>query len=86
MSDFGAVGLVAVAVGMNAAKDVTKHHDPFPTLLAGAFLAFATAGVSDWIDPRLGMAFAAVFFLGSFLTSGVAVIGVANGLISSKKG
>ena len=85
-SDFGAFGMVIIGTGMNAAKDVKKGHDPFPTLLAGGMLAFFVSLIASYLDARLGTALAGLFLFGSFLTSGVEVFSSASAAVASKKG
>lgn len=86
MSTTSAVSMVALGVAINAVKDVTKKHDPFPTILAGGFLVFGVSALGDYVSAPLATAFAAVFFLGSFLISGAPFIATLNGALTSQKG
>ena len=85
MSSVGSIGMVVIGTAMNATKDISRKHDPIPTLLAGSMLAFGVSMISGFVDPGLGTAFAALFLVGSFLFSGVVLFDITTKLLSSRK-
>lgn len=84
MSAVGALTLVAVGTGINAAHTVAKRHDPFPVLAAGVILGTVCVGLDSATGSRVGTGLAALFLLASFLTNGVNTVTMVNKFIDSK--
>ena len=66
--------IIMGATGINAAYSVQTGKDPFPGLLAGAFLGTVAVGVDDASNTNVGTMFAVVFFLGSYIMHGQKLI------------
>ena len=73
MSSFSTVGMCVGAVGVNTVYTIQHHHDPFPTILAGALFT-GVCVVAGGFRPEIGTALAALFLLSSLLTRGTAFI------------
>lgn len=71
---FTAFLLVAAGSGMNAAAAVQNGHTPFPTILGGIVFGAICVAINDVGGGGLGTMLAAIFLLGSALTSGVRFI------------
>lgn len=78
-SEFAPVMLCAGAIGINFVYNIRKGHDPFVPLLAGGLFATVCVIVTD-VEPAIGVALAAVFFLSVFLARGGEIVDVANSL------
>jgi hypothetical protein len=80
-----ALTLSLAAVGVSMVYQVRHGEDPVPVLVFGGLWTTAVVGISA-VNPDVGTALAAVFFLGMFLTRGEGIIDWIDGAVTSSKG
>lgn len=78
-NEFAPVMLCAGAVGVNFVYNIRKGHDVFVPLLAGGLFTTVCVILAD-VEPAIGTALAAVFFLSVFLARGTEIIDVMTSI------
>lgn len=77
-----ALALAAAGVGVSVVYQVQHDNDPIPVLVVGSIWVGVVVGVAS-VNPDLGNALAAVFFLGMFLSRGDGIINFVSDLTTS---
>lgn len=78
-SEFAPVMLCTGAIAINFVYNVRKSNDVFVPLLAGGLFTTVCVVLAD-VEPAIGTALAAVFFLSVFLARGEEFINVFESL------